>query len=160
MGMLRDDPGGHFQKGYSDGAAGKPFSPPSIPTSSGSRTSRVIPKFSENPFGWLFGILFVIYFWALWQLIKAPFQLVGSLLRSEKPSPWVIVKNVVVVGLVIALVWWVPSRQRALSQPSQARPQRVMSSSPTASGDLASQAARGASEVQDTNGSSPSSLPE
>jgi hypothetical protein len=29
MGMLRDDPGGHFAAGYYDGAAGKPFVPPS-----------------------------------------------------------------------------------------------------------------------------------
>jgi hypothetical protein len=27
MGMLRDDPGGHFARGYHDGAAGKPFDP-------------------------------------------------------------------------------------------------------------------------------------
>ena len=32
MGMLRDDPGGHFQKGYSDGAAGEPFQPTFNPT--------------------------------------------------------------------------------------------------------------------------------
>jgi hypothetical protein len=25
--MLRDDPGGHFARGYHDGAAGKPFDP-------------------------------------------------------------------------------------------------------------------------------------
>lgn len=29
MGMLRDDPGGHFGAGYHDGAAGKKFTPPS-----------------------------------------------------------------------------------------------------------------------------------
>jgi hypothetical protein len=108
MGMLRDDPGGHFQKGYCDGAAGKPFSPPSIPEPSRRRPNELIPKFSENPMGWFLGVLIVIELWTLWQLIKAPFQLVGSLMRSEKPSPWVIVKNVIVVGLVIALVWWVP----------------------------------------------------
>jgi hypothetical protein len=102
MGMLRDDPGGHFQKGYSDGAAGKPFSPPSTPQE--SFTKGLIPKFSENPFGWFFGVLIVIEFWVLWQLIKAPFQLVGSLMRSEKPSASVIVKNVIVAGLAIALV--------------------------------------------------------
>ena len=28
MGMLRDDPGGYLQKGYSDGAAGRKFNPP------------------------------------------------------------------------------------------------------------------------------------
>jgi hypothetical protein len=108
MGMLRDDPGGYFQKGYSDGAAAKPFSAPSTPAPKRLPTSRLLPKFSENPFGWLFGILFVSYFWVLWQLVKAPFQLVGSLTRSEKPSPWVIVKNVVLAGLVIFFVWWVP----------------------------------------------------
>lgn len=108
MGMLRDDPGGHFQKGYGDGAAGRPFNPPSIPAPSRLRTSGLIPKFSENPFGWFFGVLIVVELWVLWQLIKAPFQLVGSLMRSEKPSPWVIIKNVIVGGLAIALVWWVP----------------------------------------------------
>ena len=108
MGMLRDDPGGHFQKGYSDGAAAKPFNAPSTPAPKRLPTSRLLPKFSENPFGWLFGVLFVSYFWVLWQLIKAPFQLVGSLMRSEKPSPWVIVKNIVLAGLVIFFVWWVP----------------------------------------------------
>jgi uncharacterized protein YecT (DUF1311 family) len=108
MGMLRDDPGGHFQKGYSDGAAGKPFSPPSIPTPSRRRTEGFMPKFSENPFGWFFGVLIVIELWTLWQLIKAPFQLIASLMRNEKPSPWVVVKNIIVAGLVIALVWWVP----------------------------------------------------
>jgi hypothetical protein len=108
MGMLHDDPGGHFQKGYSDGAAGKPFNPPSIPTPSRLRTNGLIPKFSENPSGWFLSVLIVIEVWALWQLIKAPFQLVGSLMRSEKPSPSVIVKNVIVAGLAIAVVWWVP----------------------------------------------------
>ena len=29
MGMLRDDPGGHFAAGYNDGTAGRKFSPPS-----------------------------------------------------------------------------------------------------------------------------------
>jgi hypothetical protein len=29
MGMLDDDPGGHFAAGYRDGAAGKKFNPPS-----------------------------------------------------------------------------------------------------------------------------------
>lgn len=108
MGMLRDDPGGYFQKGYSDGAAAKPFNAPSTPAPKRLPTNRLLPKFSENPFGWLFGVLFVSYFWVLWQLIKAPFQLVGSLMRSEKPSPWVIVKNVVLAGLVIFFFWWVP----------------------------------------------------
>jgi hypothetical protein len=28
MGMLRDDPGGHFAAGYRDGAAGNSFNPP------------------------------------------------------------------------------------------------------------------------------------
>jgi len=108
MGMLRDDPGGHFQKGYSDGAAGKPFNSPAIPAPSRPQTSALIPKFSENPAGWFLAVLIVVEFWVLWQLIKAPFQLVGSLMRGEKPSPWVIVKNVIVAGLAIALVWWVP----------------------------------------------------
>jgi hypothetical protein len=108
MGVLRDDPGGHFQKGYSDGAAGRPFSPPPIPARVRRQTSGLIPKFSENPFGWFLGILIVVELWVLWQLIKAPFQLVGSLMRSEKPSPWVIVKNIIVAGVAIALVWWVP----------------------------------------------------
>jgi hypothetical protein len=29
LGMLRDDPGGHFAAGYRDGSGGKKFSPPS-----------------------------------------------------------------------------------------------------------------------------------
>lgn len=28
MGMMRDDPGGHFAAGYHDGAAGNSFNPP------------------------------------------------------------------------------------------------------------------------------------
>src|ERR1039457_5566795 len=108
MGMLRDDPGGHFQKGYSDGAAGKLFDPPSIPAPKRLQANGLVPKFSENPIGWFLGVLFVVELWVLWQLVKAPFQLVGSLMRSEKPSPWVIIKNVIVAGLAIALIWWVP----------------------------------------------------
>lgn len=54
MGMLRDDPGGHFQNGYSDGAAGKAFNPPPIPARK-SVTSGLIPKSSENPIGWFLG---------------------------------------------------------------------------------------------------------
>jgi len=107
MGMLRDDPGGHFQKGYSDGAAGKAFNPPPTPAAR-QPTSGLIPKFSENPAGWFLGIAIVVECWVLWQLIKAPFQLLGSLMRREKPAPWVIVKNVIVGGLAIVLVWWVP----------------------------------------------------
>jgi hypothetical protein len=108
MGMLRDDPGGHFQKGYTDGAAGRPFNAPSIPSPKTLKTSGLIPKFSENPMGWLLGVLIVVEFWALWQLVKAPFELIAPLTRGEKPSPWVIVKSVIVAGLVIVLVWWVP----------------------------------------------------
>src|SRR5258708_40322192 len=93
MGMLRDDPGRQFQKGYSDGAAGNPFTPPSTPTTSRPQTTGLIPKFSENPFGWFLGVIIVVELWALWQLIKAPFQLIGALMRSEKPSPSVFVKN-------------------------------------------------------------------
>src|SRR5437879_6435703 len=77
MGMLRDDPGGHFQKGYSDGAAGKPFSLPSIPQK--SLTKGLIPKFSDNPTGWFLGIFILVELWVLWQLVKAPFELIGSL---------------------------------------------------------------------------------
>lgn len=106
MGMLRDDPGGHFQKGYSDGAAGKAFGPPSIPQK--SITKGLIPKFSENPIGWFVGIAIVVECWVLWQLIKAPFQLIGSLMRSEKPSPLVIFKNLILAGVAIALVVWAP----------------------------------------------------
>src|ERR1039457_647684 len=107
-GMLRDDPGRHFQRGYSDGAAGKPFEPPSSPGPKRRLANGLIPKFSDNPIGWLLGVLIVIELWALWQLITAPFQLVGSLLRSEKPSPWLIVKITITAVLVIALIWWVP----------------------------------------------------
>ena len=42
MGMLRDDPGGHFEKGYLDGRAGKPFSPP---------IELREPPAAANPFG-------------------------------------------------------------------------------------------------------------
>src|ERR1035437_1060344 len=100
MGMLRDDPGGHFQKGYSDGAAGKPFSPPSAPAPNRRKTDGFIPKFSENPFGWFFGVLIVIELWTLWQLVKAPFELIAPLTRGEKPSPFVIVKTVIAAGLI------------------------------------------------------------
>jgi len=108
MGMLRDDPGGHFKRGYQDGAAGRAFNPPSTPAPHRRQTDGVIPKFSENPFGWFLGVLIVIELWAVWQLIKAPFELIGALMRSEKPSPSVIVRNVIVAGLAIALVSWVP----------------------------------------------------
>src|SRR5580658_8065193 len=70
MGMLRDDPGGHFQKGYGDGAAGRPFRSPSIPAPGQLWTNGLRPKFSENPAGWFFSILIVVEFWALWQLVK------------------------------------------------------------------------------------------
>jgi len=106
MGTLRDDPGGHFQKGYSDGAAGRPFDAPSIPQK--SLAKGLIPKFSDNPLGWFLGVCIVVECWVLWQLIKAPFQLVGSLMRGEKPSPSVIVRNSILAGLAIALVWWAP----------------------------------------------------
>src|SRR5437879_3379395 len=99
MGALRDDPGGHVQRGYSDGAAGRPFNPPSIPAPKRLQAKGLIPKFSENPMGWFLGIFIVVELWVLWQLIKAPFQLVGSLMRFEIPSPSVIVKNVIVAGL-------------------------------------------------------------
>jgi hypothetical protein len=108
MGMLRDDPSGHFQNGYSDGAAGRPFSPPPLPTQARRQISGLIPKFSENPFGWFLGILIVVELWVLWQLIKAPFQLVGSLMRSERPSPLVIIKTTLLAGLAITLIWWLP----------------------------------------------------
>lgn len=106
MGMLRDDPGGHFQKGYGDGAAGKPFSPPSTPASK-RIASGLIPKLSENPMGWFLGVLIVVELWVLWQLIKAPFQLIGALIRGEKPSLPIIVKNVIVAGLAVTAVWLV-----------------------------------------------------
>jgi hypothetical protein len=57
--------------------------------------------------GWLLGVLIVVEFSALWQLIKAPFVFIGCLVRSEKPSPWVIVKTVIAAGL-IALALLVP----------------------------------------------------
>ena len=77
--MLRVDPGGHFKRGYQDAANNRPFNPPSTPTRNRSATDGLIPKFSENPFGWLFAIIFVVECWALWQLIKAPFQLIEAL---------------------------------------------------------------------------------
>jgi hypothetical protein len=74
--------------------------------------------------GWFFGVVFVIELWTLWQLIKSPFQLIGSLMRSEKPSPWVIVKNVIVAGLAIALVV-------ALVRSPPSRPAPALVSQPT-----------------------------
>ena len=115
MGMLRDDPGGHSQKGYSDGAAGRPFDPPSIPAPKRLQANGLIPKFSENPLGWLLAVLIIVEFWALWQLIKAPFQLVGSLMRSEKPSASVIVRNIMVAGLAIAMVW-IQAKEKQVAQ--------------------------------------------
>lgn len=106
MGMLRDDPSGHFQNGYSDGAAAKPFSPPPSPPVQQSVPKGLIPKFSDNPFGWFIGIAIVVEVWVLWQLVKAPFLLTGCLIRREKPSPLVIAKTVV-AGLAIGLAWWV-----------------------------------------------------
>jgi hypothetical protein len=105
MGILRDDPGGHFAIGYRDGAAGNAFSPPATPMIGQPKTKGLIPKFSENPFGWFLGVMILIEVWALWQLIKAPFQLIGALIRSEKPSLLVIVKNVIVAGLAVTAVW-------------------------------------------------------
>ena len=156
MGMLRDDPGGYFQKGYSDGAAAKPFNAPSIPAPKRLQTSRLLPKFSENPFGWLFGVLFVSYFWVLWQLIKAPFQLVGSLMRSEKPSPLVIVKNVVLAGLVIFFVWWVPHANEMRGQ-SAIPPQSA--NSPTVTSPLARSSDATTTSVQPTPSVSPQTPP-
>jgi hypothetical protein len=100
--LLRDDPGGYFKSGYQDAINRRAFSPPATPIR--SFTDRRVPKFSENPAGWLVGVLIVIEVWALWQLIKAPFQLIGALTRSEKPSPLVIAKNVIVAGLIITVL--------------------------------------------------------
>ena len=119
MGMLRDDPGGHFQKGCSDGAAGKPFSPPSIPQKSFTRG--LVPKFSENRIGWFVGVAIVVECWVLWQLVKAPFQLLSSLMKSEKPSPWVIVKTVIAAGSV-ALALLVPHLNQTRGPVSYAQP--------------------------------------
>jgi hypothetical protein len=136
MGVFRDDPGGHFQMGYSDGAAGRAFNPPPVPASE-RLGEGLIPKFSENPIGWLLGVLIVVEFWALWQLIKAPFLLVGCLMRSEKPAPLVIIKAVVAAVLVIALGWWLPhaneahrlgTRPAATYQPNSAAPASLPSS--------------------------------
>lgn len=130
MGMLRDDPGGHFQSGYGDGAAGKPFSPPSMPQK--SLTKGLIPKFSENPIGWLLGVLIVIELWALWQLVKAPFELIAPLTRGDRPSPWVIAKSVIVAGLIIAMVWWVPRMNDATgAQAAPSTPPSIYSVSVT-----------------------------
>lgn len=108
MGMLRDDPGGHFQKGYRDGAASRSFDPPSTAAPNRVPSKRLIPRFSESPVEWLLAVLIIVELWVLWQLVKAPFQLIGALVRSEKPSPWVIIKNLILAALAIALIWWVP----------------------------------------------------
>ena len=65
IGMLRDDPGGHFAAGYRDGAAGSRFDPPSLQTSNRPRTDGLIPKFSENPAGWFLGVMIVVECWVL-----------------------------------------------------------------------------------------------
>lgn len=102
MGMLRDDPGGYFATGYHDGSAGKAFNPPSLTvTSTSSGVKSLIPKFSDNPAAWFLAVIFIVELWALWQLIKAPFQLIGALTGGAKPSPWVIVKNVIFAGLIV-----------------------------------------------------------
>lgn len=134
MGVLRDDPGGHFQRGYSDGAAGKAFDPPPAPAQKRA-ASGLIPKFSENPIGWFLGVLIVVEFWALWQLIKAPFVFAGCLVRKEKPSPWVVAKTVIAGGLIaIALLLPRLSENRspgAYIQPAQqAQPSAVPPSAP------------------------------
>ena len=106
MGMLRDDPGGHFAAGYRDGAAGNKFNPPLIPTARRRHASGLIPKFSENPLGWFLAVIIGVELWVLWQLIKAPFELIGGLLGGGKPSAIVVVKNVILVVLVITLIWF------------------------------------------------------
>jgi hypothetical protein len=58
--------------------------------------------------GWFLGVCIVIELWALWQLIKAPFELIAPFTRGEKPSPLVIAKSVIAAGLIVAVVWWIP----------------------------------------------------
>ena len=119
MGMLRDDPGGHFQKGYGDGAGGMPFDPPSAPSPRQLQAKRLIPNFSENPIGWILGVLILIELWVLWQLVKAPFQLVGSLMRSEKPSPSVILKNAIIaVTAVVLSIYGITSQRTVPKSPA------------------------------------------
>jgi hypothetical protein len=101
LGMIRDDPGGYFANGYRDGAAGKPFTPPI--THNASKHKRLIPNFSENPFGWLLAILFLVELWALWQLLKAPFKLIGAISRGERPSTGMVVTSTILAVIVIAL---------------------------------------------------------
>ncbi len=43
--------------------------------------------------------------WALWQLVKAPFQLMSALTRSERPALLVIGKNIVVLGAACVLAY-------------------------------------------------------
>src|SRR5205809_160198 len=79
--MLRDDPDGHFRRGYQDAVSNRNFDPASTATPRRPSTHGLIPKFSENPFGWFLAVIFVVELWILWQLIKAPFELVGALMR-------------------------------------------------------------------------------
>lgn len=104
--MLRDDPGGFFKRGYDDAINNRGFNAPSTLTPKRSPTDGLIPKFSENPIGWFLGVAIVVECWVLWQLTKAPFQLVGAIMRSERPSIPVIAKNVIVAGLAIVLIWF------------------------------------------------------
>jgi hypothetical protein len=76
------------------------------------------------------GVIIVVEFWTLWQLIKAPFQLIGALMRSEKPSPSVIVRNVIVAGLAIALMWWIHNAKEM--QATSAAPVSLVATSPPA----------------------------
>jgi len=99
--MLRDDPGGHFKRGYQDAINGRPFAPSLQPTRSTPSSGRS-PNFIE---ALLIGY-FMAVFWIIKELVKAPFQLIGSLSRGEKPAVWVIVRNVIIVGLTVALTWW------------------------------------------------------
>lgn len=114
--MLRDDPGGHFKSGYQDAINNRAFNPPSI--SNRRPTGKVLPRFSENPIGWFLGVIILVELWALWQLIKAPFQLIAALMRSEKPSLSVIVKNAIVAVAVVASVLGIHEIQHESNSPS------------------------------------------
>lgn len=103
--ILRDDPAGHFMHGYQDAIHNRPFSLPKSAFSQNRRSDGMVPKFSDNPLGWFVGICILIELWAIWQLVKAPFQLIGTTVRNEKPSSILVAKNLLFLTVSAVLLW-------------------------------------------------------
>ena len=102
LGYMREDPGGHFGLGYKHGRSGEDFNPPLTPKRNPKSVTRLVPKFSADPIGWFFGVMIATECWVLWQLIKAPFQLIGALAGGQKPALSIIFKNGVIVAIIVA----------------------------------------------------------